>query len=284
MQQSVKPISRQSLAERVADELRDLVLLEKLEPGSTIPERETAEALGVSRTPLRESLRILAAEGLVDIAPNRPPTVANPTVDELASLLEVLGSLESLAGELACVNASDEAIDKIIGLEQQMQNTSDSSEPLAFFQLDMQFHQHIVAGSGNEPLMQVHQTFNARLWRARFISSRQRVNRPGTLKQHRNIVKALQKRDAGRCSLALKTHLQAGFKNIKSTLNPEGNDKRQGNHSVVADNKQKKGRCGAASGPAQNNTVDKTKSSTSVNSKAKKQTSKSTSKGRGHAK
>lgn len=225
MQQNVKPLARQSLAERVADELRDLVLLEKLAPGSTIPERETAEALGVSRTPLRESLRILAAEGLVDIAPNRAPRVANPTLDELASLLEVLGSLESLAGELACLNASDEAINNLTNLEQEMQDKSDSSEPLAFFQLDMQFHHQIIMASGNEPLMQVHQTFNARLWRARFISSRQRVNRPGTLKQHRNIVKALQKRDADRCSNALKAHLQAGFKNIQTSTNGRSNVK-----------------------------------------------------------
>ncbi len=218
LRQNVKPLARQSLAERIADELRDLVLLEKLAPGSTIPERETAEALGVSRTPLRESLRILASEGLVDIAPNRAPRVANPSLEELASLLEVLGSLESLAGELACIHASDEAIEQLIKLEQEMQDSSDSSEPLAFFQLDMQFHHQIVMASGNEPLMQVHQTFNARLWRARFISSRQRVNRPGTLKQHSSIVKALQKRDADRCSHALKAHLQAGFNNIKGAL------------------------------------------------------------------
>jgi len=221
VQQNVKPLARQSLAERVASELRDLVLLEKLAPGSTIPERETAEALGISRTPLRESLRILAAEGLVDIAPNRAPRVANPSLEELASLLEVLGSLESLAGELACINASDDAIQNLIRLEQQMRDSSDTSEPLAFFQLDMQFHREIVVASGNEPLIQVHETFNARLWRARFISSRQRVNRAGTLKQHRNIVKALQKRDADRCSQALKAHLQVGFKNIESTLKPD---------------------------------------------------------------
>ena len=221
MQQSIKPLARQSLAEQVADQLRDLVLLEKLAPGSTIPERETADALGVSRTPLRESLRILAAEGLVDIAPNRAPRVANPSLDELASLLEVLGSLESLAGELACLKASDEAIENLINLEREMQNKSDHSEPLEFFQLDMKFHHKIVVASGNEPLMQVHRTFNARLWRARFISSRQRVNRPGTLRQHHDIVEALQQRDAERCSRALKTHLQAGFINIQSVLMPE---------------------------------------------------------------
>ena len=97
----VKPLARVSLSEQIAVELRKLVLLEKLAPGAAIPERETAAALGVSRTPLRESLRILATEGLVDIEPNRPPRVANPSIAKLGDLLEVLGTLESLAGELA---------------------------------------------------------------------------------------------------------------------------------------------------------------------------------------
>lgn len=218
VQQNVKPLTRQSLAERVADELRDLVLLEKLPPGSTIPERETAAALGVSRTPLRESLRILASEGLVDIEPNRAPRVANPSLEELSDLLEVLGSLESLGGELACIKASDKEIEELVGLERLMSETSDTSEPLAFFQLDMQFHQQIIAASQNQPLIEAHRNFNARLWRARFISSRQRVNRPGTLDQHRAIVDALQARDGAGCSTALKAHLQAGFTNIQRTL------------------------------------------------------------------
>lgn len=221
MQENVKPLDRQSLAERIAGELRDLVLLEKLAPGSTIPERETATALGVSRTPLRESLRLLAAEGLVDIAPNQPPRVANPSLDELASLLEVQGAMESLAGELACARANDSMIKTVCELEARMHETSESSDALAFFQLDMQFHQTIVAASKNEPLIQAHRTFNARLWRARFISSRQRVNRPDTLEQHSAIISALEKRDAAACSQALKAHLVSGFKNIKTAFDAQ---------------------------------------------------------------
>lgn len=212
----VKPLTRQSLAERVADELRDLVLLEKLAPGSSIPERETATALGVSRTPLRESLRILASEGLVHIEPNRAPRVADPSIEELGDLLEVLGTLESLAGELASSNATDDQIARIAKLESTMRKVSDESDPLEFFQLDMQFHQRIVEASGNEPLIKTHKAYNAQLWRARFISSRQRVNRPGTLKQHRSIISALRKRDGSACANALRQHLQAGLKNIKS--------------------------------------------------------------------
>jgi len=212
----VRRIERKSLAERVADELRDLVLLEKLAPGSNIPERETAEALGVSRTPLRESLRILAAEGLIEIEPNRPPKVADPSIAELGSLLEVQGALEALAGELACKQASDGAIKKIVDIEGTMSSTSETSNPLKFFQLDMRFHSLIVAASGNEPLIRTHQHYNARLWRARFISSRQRVNRPGTLEQHAQIVRTLLERDGKACAQALKNHLHAGYLNIES--------------------------------------------------------------------
>ena len=211
----VKPLPRQSLAERIADELRDLVLLEKPAPGSNIPERETATALGVSRTPLRESLRILASEGLVHIEPNRPPRVADPSISVLADLLEVLGTLESLAGELACNNATDQRVGQISKLESTMRKVSDKSDPLEFFQLDMQFHQLIVESSCNESLIKTHKKYNAQLWRARFISSRQRVNRPGTLEQHEAIINALIKRDSVACADALKQHLQAGLKNIK---------------------------------------------------------------------
>ena len=215
---SLQKLKRRTLAERIADELRDLVLLEKLAPGATIPERETADALGVSRTPLRESLRILAAEGLVEIEPNRAPRVANPSLQELDNLLQVQGALESLAGELACEMASDAEIEEIAAMEADMRNTSGKIEPLEFFQKDMRFHQQIVAASHNQPLILTHQNYNSRLWRARFISSRQRVNRTGTLEQHREIVEALKNRKGSKCAKALRNHLQVGYQNIVKAL------------------------------------------------------------------
>ena len=216
-----KPIERKSLAERVADELRNLVLLEKLKPGAAIPERETAEGLGISRTPLRESLRILASEGLVVIEPNRPPRVANPSLAEIKDLLQVQGALEALAGALACENADETEIQQIKSMETQMQQASGVNhpeDPLAFFQLDMNFHEAIVAASGNADLKNTHKMYNGRLWRARFISSRLQVNRVGTLAQHANIVAALITRDADACSDALRKHLDTGYQNIKSVF------------------------------------------------------------------
>jgi len=216
-----KPLERKSLSERVADEIRNLILLEKLKPGTNIPERETAQGLGVSRTPLRESLRILASDGLVVIEPNRPPRVADPSLAEIKELLQVQGSLEALAGALACENATDAEIDSIESMDQQMQKTSKANQAddlLAFFQLDMNFHEAIVAASGNSALGNTHKTYNARLWRARFISSRLQVNRAGTLGQHADIVEALVNRDAAACSSALQHHLETGYQNIESVF------------------------------------------------------------------
>lgn len=212
-------IARRSLAEQIADELRDLVLLEKLKPGSTIPERETADALGVSRTPLRESLRILAAEGLVEILPNKPPVVANPSLPQLKSLLQVQGALEALAGELACDVATDAELQAIVALEQEMNKISDTCEPLEFFQNDMRFHESIVAASHNQALIETHKTYNTRLWRARFISSRQRVNRAGMLDKHNEIAQALLNRDAVGSARALKSHLEIGYNHIAQVVN-----------------------------------------------------------------
>lgn len=216
--QSVRRLKRRSLAQHIADELRDLVLLEKLAPGAPIPERETALALGVSRTPLRESLRILASEGLVEIAPNRPPQVANPSLEELKELLQVQGALEALAGELACENASDDELAEIVALESEMRSLTDTCEPLEFFQKDMKFHERIVIASGNTALIETHKTYNARLWRARFISSRRRVNRAGTLEQHGEIADALRDRHPVNAARALRTHLDSGFRNIRTAL------------------------------------------------------------------
>ncbi|MEL6297484.1 MAG: GntR family transcriptional regulator [Pseudomonadota bacterium] len=210
----VPRLPRRTLAEFAADELRKLILLEKFAPGAAIPERETAEALGVSRTPLREALRRLSIEGLVVIKPLKAPTVANPSLAELQSLLQVQGALEGLAGELACAEASDAELREICRLEAQVSDRAISDEPLAFFEADMALHAAIVQAANNPPLAATHATYNARLWRARFISSCRLPNRERTLKEHTQIVSALMARDPRKAASALKQHLKTTVRNI----------------------------------------------------------------------
>ena len=90
-----------NLADKSADLLRGMILLEKFPPGMPLPERDISTALGISRTPLREAIRLLEREGLIEYSASRRPRVANPSIDEIADYLRVQGALEGLAGELA---------------------------------------------------------------------------------------------------------------------------------------------------------------------------------------
>ena len=210
--------ARKSLAEEAASAVRRLILLERLPPGAAIPERDLAELLGISRTPMREALRQLASEGLVEFTSTRRARVANPSLGELAHYLVVLGALEALAGEGACDNATDDEIAQINALNARMRETSDTAEPLDFFNIDMEFHRAIVLASGNPPLIETHRQYNARLWRARFISSRRRLNRDRTLRQHDTIAAAISTRDREASALALRGHLDTAIDNIRKAL------------------------------------------------------------------
>lgn len=203
---------RRNLSFEAADTLRELILEEKLIPGAAVPERDLSEALGISRTPLKEALRILEVEGLIEYGPTRRPHVADPSTEDLKKSITVLGALEALAGELSCVHATPEEISAICALEALMCNGRHS--PMEFFHLDMEFHQRIVASAQNEPLAETHRQYNRRLWRARFMSSRNADRRDNTLAEHSRIVDALSKRDAKAVSNALRTHLLSTIENI----------------------------------------------------------------------
>lgn len=205
---------RPSLAEEAAATLREFILLGKLEPGIAVPERNLAEALGISRTPLKEALRILENEGLIVYGPTRRPRVADPSLDELAQNLAVLGALEALSGELACAHATNDELEKVARLEESMRVADEDTDALEFFGWDMEFHTTIVESARNAPLLKTHRAYNARLWRARFISSNSRTARDRTLMQHADILAALQSRDSKACARCMRGHLESAISNI----------------------------------------------------------------------
>lgn len=207
-------MQRQRLADQIADVLREQMLTGTLKAGQPLHERETSTALGVSRTPFREAILRLEAEGLVETAPARSPTVANPTLDEIVQLLMVQGALEALAGKLACENATDADIAKISGYYQKMVDETDGPDTVTFFKNDMFFHETIVQSTGNMPLTKIHKQNNIRLWRPRYMSSRSRLGRINTMHDHGQIIQGLQSRDGDKTSQVLLNHLNCAIINV----------------------------------------------------------------------
>lgn len=195
------------LAAQIANQLRRNILRGKLPPGSSIKERDNAAELGVSRTPLREAIRILATEGLVELRPARSPIVAVHTIKQIEDDVEVLLSVEKLSGELACERATDAEIAELGKIVEDMDARFDFADPLEMFETDMRFHRAIAEASHNASLAEIHSKFLARLWRARYLAAIQRRNRERVIVHHSEIVKALRSRDAKRVRAAIDTHL-----------------------------------------------------------------------------
>ena len=195
-----------------------MILLEKLSASTLLPERDLAQALGVSRTPMREAIRLLANEGLVSYTPSRRPFVADPSLEEINECLRVQGALEALAGEWACTRATDEEINAIVRLNTSIKEAGDTQEKLQAFRFDMQFHQAIVAAARNKALADTHATYNARLWRVRFLSSQRQAGRVETRLEHLKIIESLQARDPSATAAALKQHLRTAENNVAAAL------------------------------------------------------------------
>lgn len=211
-----------SLAEQSADKLRELILLEKLPAGLPLNERELSELLGTSRTPVRDAIRLLEVEGLVDYIDGRL-RVADPSMEILSHWLMIQSALEGLAGEQACENATDAELAHVADLQAQMIELAEQEDDFRRFELDMEFHNAIVAAAHNPPLIETHNQYNTRLWRARYVSSQRQSNRIQQMDKHQGIVDALLARDATTASAALIGHLRNAIANIQAarTENPE---------------------------------------------------------------
>lgn len=218
---NVHPMKDQVLASQIANQLRRNILLGKLQPGSSIKERDNAAELGVSRTPLREAIRILATEGLVELRTARSPIVSVPTIQQISDDVEVLLSIEQLSAELACIRATDDDIRNLRQLVTEMDRDFDTADRLDMFEIDMSFHKAIAEASHNASLAGVHSTFLARLWRARYLAAMQRRNRVRVIDHHTEIVTAFENRDAPRVKEAIQMHLGNLRKDIVRLIEQE---------------------------------------------------------------
>lgn len=214
----------QTLPEKIANQLRRDILRGKFLPGDSLKERDKAADLGVSRTPMREAIRIIAREGLITLRSSRSPIVAMLDVKAVTDDVEVLLSVEKLSGKLACERATDADIDGITAITQHMNDNFDTMDPLNMFEIDMSFHSAIAKASHNKPLAEIHDRFLARLWRARFLAAVQRRNRASVIEHHTAILATLRARDAVGIDAAIGTHLDRLTQDISDVIRREHQD------------------------------------------------------------
>ena len=164
-------INRTNLHAEVTTRLRDLIIEGVIPPGARLNERVLCEQLRVSRTPLREALKVLASEGLAELLPNRGAVVTPISVAEIEHVFEVLGPLEGLSGELACARISDEQLTQIRALHFEMLLHYNRADRVEYFRCNQAIHQAINRAAANPVLQASYSALNARVRRARYFAN-----------------------------------------------------------------------------------------------------------------
>ncbi|MFC0387187.1 GntR family transcriptional regulator [Muricoccus vinaceus] len=215
---TIGPIVRRPLQEEVAARLRDLITLGEIPAGGRINEVALGTRLGVSRTPLREAVRMLAGEGLLELVPARGAVVRRYTGRDLADSLVVLKSLETLAARLACRDGTEGGIASVAALHDAMMERYARRDRLAYFKLNQAIHTAIVALPGNATLSWAHEAIQARMQHIRFIGNAAPEKWAGAVEEHEEMIRALSTRDGEALAAVLALHLDRTFERVRDLL------------------------------------------------------------------
>ena len=214
----IVPLSRPTLHGQLVDRVRTQIVEGQLAPGTRIHEGELGKALGVSRTPLREALKVLASEGLVELVQGRGAVVRKLTGKDVAEMLDVLRALETLAARLACRNATDAQIAALRRTHDEMIAFYEAGNRLDYYWRNQAIHAGLADLSGNALLATMHATIQARMKRIRFIGNEDPGGWTAAVAEHREMIAALEARDEARLAAVVARHLDETWKRVANKL------------------------------------------------------------------
>jgi DNA-binding GntR family transcriptional regulator len=198
-----------------------MIIEGELAPGSRLNERALCDKLGVSRTPLREAFRVLAAEGLIELTPNRGAQVVALSEADIRDSFELMGALEALSGELACERITADELTEIKALTFQMLACHARRDLPAYYHLNRMIHDRINRAARNGVLAQTYAMQNLRIQNLRFRSNFDDDKWAKAAREHEQMVAALEARDGAALAALLRNHLRAKGEAVLDVMHRE---------------------------------------------------------------
>ena len=210
-----KLLSTRPLYEEVADQLRNRIFAHEIAPGAWIDEQSLAKEFGISRTPMREAIKVLAAEGLITMKLRRGAYVTEVNRGDLEQIFTVLSLLEGEAAKEAATKAKESDLNALDDLHLRLEKAAADRNLDLFFEINVRFHERIISIAANPWMTSVIDDLRKVLK----LQRRDSLSRSGRLQQslseHREILKALLKRDPLAAKEAMRTHLAHGLEAAK---------------------------------------------------------------------
>lgn len=201
------PIVRHSLYQSLVSPLREMIMQGELRPGEKVPEEQLCERFGVSRTPIREALKVLAAEGALEILPHRGAIVSRVTEEQIAELFPIMASLERLAGGLACERATAEDIRRFKDLHEQMMSAYAANDERGYLRFNRLIHETFFEIARNATLAAFYQQILTRINACRFVVRKKPEHWRTAVAEHEEMVRLLEARDGAKLAELLERHV-----------------------------------------------------------------------------
>ncbi len=200
---------RQTLHQSLLERLRQMIQDGELPPGTRLSEQALCQQFDVSRTPLREALKILAADGYVDWRANRGIRVAEIQTAEVVAAFELLGALERLIGDILCQRMTADDMQALEAMHAEMVRLHARSMRAEYFRLNQAIHAALARLTRNPVIEDVYGSIQRRIYRARALSNTERLRWDESVQEHERIMAALRARDPARLPAELVAHSKA---------------------------------------------------------------------------
>ena len=201
-------IERSTLHAQLVGTLRDMIVEVQLAPGERIDEKNLCESFGVSRTPLREALKVLASEGLVELPPNRSARTTPITRQGVEELFEVISWLDFKGAKAAAEKATARDVEHLRDIQRQLLRHHDAGERTEYFRLNREFHLGIIGLAGNSVLSAVYAGLMAQAQRARYVAIQSQAHWDRGIEEHERILDAMADRNGEAAGRLLFEHVR----------------------------------------------------------------------------
>lgn len=198
--------------------LREAILRGDLKPGERLMELQLAEKLGVSRTPIREAIRMLEQEGLAVTMPRRGAEVARMTLKDMEDVLEIREALDELAVRIACARITDEQLKKLSEVKKQFESSTQTGDVKQIAEADVSFHDVIYEATGNPKLVTLLNNLREQVYRYRVEYIKNPKNYPVLIKEHEAILQSLKDREVDRAVSAMQEHVANQALAVKAVI------------------------------------------------------------------
>lgn len=204
----MKVIEKKTLHEEIANNIRKLIMSGQLQEGDKIKEDELCSSMGISKTPLREALRVLSVEGLIKLVPNRGSFVSTPTFEEIKEMFDVMSVLEGICARAAAEKMSAKDLKNLEKLHNKLEKNFKHRAQREYIRINNQFHSFVQELAGNRTLNQIVNGLRQKILLYRYQSLNLPERFEQSIQEHRDLIAAFRKKDPKKAETLMRRHLK----------------------------------------------------------------------------